>query len=878
MNGKLQRQIPNVEWRRWAKLFILLILFSLSSSLLSAQVPSDTLLTVARPDTLARPSDVDTVIVYSSKDSIVYSMRTRLMKLYGKGDLKYRNLGLKAERIDVNWDTANLSAEGVPDTADRSGKRFVGLPQLTDAGEKYDGSKIMYNFRTKKGKITLANTELEQGYYHGEEIKKVETDVLYVADGRYTTCALDHPHFYFFSPKMKVIVRDKVIAEPIYLYIADIPVFWLPFGVFPNKAGRRSGLIAPAYGQDVRRGHYLSHFGYYWALSDYYDLTTTFDWYARGGWLNRSLFRYALRYNFTGSVNASITRTHEGEPGDPDRTEQRDYNVSIFHNQQIDPSMRLDVNFTFSSGTYYRNFSSNLDEILRQNIISNATLSKSWEGTNRNLTLSIYRDQNLQTGAVEERLPTVSFTQGQVFPFRRETKSRGLTGATTEFAWYEMIGLTYSAQGQSNRSKQVQTIRSRVHPAQDSTSVETRQERLGIDHRVSLNIAPKLGYFTVSPFLSYNEKWYTKRIERDSTGTRDVNGFNAVRTFSTGVTASTRFYGMFQPQLFGITGIRHTVSPTLSFSYQPDFSEPKWGYYGTYRDTSGRTIKYSKHEREIFGGAPTGRQQSLNLSVGNLFEMKYQPADTSRKEEKIQLLNAGASISYNFVADSLRLSPLTISYRTDIGRYLNISAGTTYDFYVFDERAGVRVNRLNLTEKKYLADLTSVSFSLSTSLSGEKTTTPTEYPRQVQQEQDRASAFPAVPGQQQAYTDVYGQESADFSIPWNLSLTYTFSQTQNDPRQRFRSSSVNASLSFNLTDKWRFSASGSYDFIQKQFAAPSINIYRDLHCWEMSFSWFPQGFYSGYRLQLRVKAPQLQDLKIEKQSSARGIYSGWPVR
>jgi hypothetical protein len=679
---------------------------------------------------------------------------------------------------------------------------------------------------------------------------------------------------------MKVIVRDKVVAEPIYLYIADIPVFWLPFGVFPNKAGRRSGLIAPAYGKDARRGHYLSHFGYYWALSDYYDVTTTFDWYARGGWLNRSLLRYALRYNFTGSVNASISRTHEGEPGDPDRTEQRDYNVSVFHNQQIDPSTRLDVNFTFSSGTYYRNFSANLDEILRQNIISTATLSKSWEGTNRNLTLSIYRDQNLQTGAVEERLPSISFTQGQIFPFRRETKSRGLTGGSSDLSWYEMLGVTYGAQAQSNRSKQVQTVKSRVNPAQDSTTVETRQERLGVNHQVGVTIAPKLGYFTVSPFFSYNEKWYTKRIERDSTGTREVHGFSAVRTFSTGVSASTRFYGMFQPQHFGITALRHTVSPTLSFSYQPDFSEPRWGYYGTYRDTSGRTIRYNRYEREIYGGAPAGRQQSLSLSVGNLFEMKYQPADTGRKEEKIQLLNAGASVSYNFVADSLRLSPLSISYRTDIGRYLNISAGTTYDFYVFDEKVGARVNRFNLTEKQYLADLTSISLSLSTSFSGEKTSAPTQpiYPQQVQQEQQRASAAIGTPGQEHADTDFFGQESADFSIPWNLSLTYNFSQAQNDPRQKSRSSSVNASLSFNLTDKWRFSASGNYDFIQKQFAAPSVNIYRDLHCWEMSFSWFPMGFYSGYRLELRVKAPQLQDLKIEKQSSARGIYSGWPVR
>jgi hypothetical protein len=374
--------------------------------------------------------------------------------------------------------------------------------------------------------------------------------------------------------------------------------------------------------------------------------------------------------------------------------------------------------------------------------------------------------------------------------------------------------------------------------------------------------------------LSYNEKWYTKRIERDSAGTRDINGFSALRTYSVGVSASTRFYGILQPQILGVTGLRHTVTPSVSFSYQPDFSDPRFGYYGTYRDTSGRTVKYNIYEREIYGGAPAGRQQNLSLNIGNLFEMKYQSADTSLKEQKIQLLNANASIAYNFVADSLGLSPLTISYRTDIGRYLNISAGTTYDFYVFDTNAGTRVNRFNLSEKNYLADLTSVSLSLSTSLTGEKkqSSSPSTYPQKVQEEQARSSAHIVPPTQQQSTAGFYGEESADFSIPWSLGLNYVFSQNQNDPRQKIRSSSVNANLSFSLTENWRFSANGSYDFIQQQFAAPSINVYRDLHCWEMSFSWFPIGFYSGYRFELRVKAPQLQDLKLTKQSSTRGTY------
>lgn len=830
-------------------------------------VPKDTLFTGA--------SGVDTLVVYSAKDSIIYSMRTKSMDLFGKGELQYRAIGLKAERVKVNWNTATLSAEGIKDTADRKGKKLIGAPVMKDGGESYDGKTIQYNFRTKKGKIGVGETEIEGGFYHGEAIKKVEQDVLFVADGRYTTCDADHPHYYFLSPKMKVIVRDHIVAEPIYFYIADVPLFALPFGVFPNKSGRRSGLIAPAYGEDARRGRFLSHFGYYWAISDYMDLATTFDWFTRGGWLNRSLLRYGLRYHFTGSLSANVTNLHEGEPGDPGRTERRDYNVNIAHNQQIDPTSRLDVNFTFTSGTYFRNTSSNIDEILRQNVISNATYSKSWEESNRSLTLNMYRDQNLTTGDVEERLPSLSFTQGQLYPFRRQASSRGASGSgSSDFAWYEMIGLSYSGQAQSNRSKRFETIRSLTDPTVDSLTIEHRQERLGASHQISLTASPKAGPFNISPFVSYNEKWYNRSILRDSTGITDVSGFKAVRTYSAGLSASTRFFGMFQPQVFGITGIRHTVTPNVSFSYQPDFSHPRFGYYGRYIDRNGKEVKYSFFEREIYGGAGSGRQENISLNVGNLFEMKYLSADTVEPEKKIQLLNVGAGIAYNLAADSLRLSPLSLSYRTDIANVFNISASTTYDFYVFDEAAGGRVNRFLVKEKGYLADLTSVSFSLSTSLSGEKTTSAASstIPQDVRQAQDRADGMIGQPAQPQTYQGLFGEGTPDFSIPWNLTLSYTFSQSQQNPQQKFRSSNLNASLSFNLTENWRFSTSGSYDFTRKEFAAPSINIHRDLHCWEMNLTWFPIGFYRGYRFELRVKAPQLQDLKVTKQGSARGTY------
>ncbi|MDP2883806.1 MAG: putative LPS assembly protein LptD [Ignavibacteria bacterium] len=828
-----------------------------------------------RDSVASTTSGVDTVVTYLAKDSIVYSMSTRLMNLYGKSELRYQAIGLKAERVDVNWDTSTLNAQGIPDTSGKTGKKVIGAPVLVDGGETYNGSRIGYNFRTQKGKISVGDTEIEQGYYHGEEIKKVERDVLYVAGGRYTTCDAEHPHYYFYSPRMKVTLRNQVVAEPVYFYIADVPLFALPFGVFPNESGRRSGIIAPAYGADSRRGHYLSHFGYYWAINDYLDLSSTFDWFARGGWLNRSMFRYALRYDFTGSVSVNFTNLHSGEEGDPGRSEQRDYNIQINHNQQIDPTARLDVNFSFSSGSFFRNVSSNLDEILRQNIVSNATLSKTWEEGNRSLTLNLYRDQNLSTKDVEERLPSFSFNQGQFFPFRGTSKSRGsASDPGTEYGWYEMIGVSYNAQGQLNRSKRFLTV--------DGATVEQNDARGGINHQINITASPKAGHVSISPFMNYNEKWYSKSVEegferrdgRDTLIVRDINGFRAVRTFSTGLSASTRFFGIVQPQVFGITAIRHTVTPSLSLSYQPDFSDPRFGYFGTYVDTTGRTVRYNKFDREVYGGATSGRQENVSLSVGNLFEMKLRSTDTSQQEQKIQLMNIGASLSYNLAADSLRLSQLNLSYRTDIGSLLSLSASTSHDFYVFDPASKTRINKFLWSTGKYWPDLTSVSFSASTSLSGEKSqpSSSTSVPPNVVQEQQRASGQIAQPAQPRTYSGLFEPESPDFSIPWNLTLSYTFSQSQSNPSVKSRNSSVNASLSFNLTEKWKFTGSGSYDFVQKEFAAPSVTAYRDLHCWEMNFTWFPIGFYRGYRLELRIKAPQLQDLKVTKQGSARGTY------
>jgi lipopolysaccharide assembly outer membrane protein LptD (OstA) len=835
----------------------------------SALVRSDTLLradsTLVRTDSLARssPSGIDSVVSYAAVDSIVYDLSGRTMSLHGQGKIDYKELGLKAERVDINWNTSVLRAHGVPDPTDSTGVRIKGLPDLKDGAELYHGSVVSYNFKTKKGKIDLGKTEIEKGLYYGNAIKKVESDVLFVQDGKFTTCDLDHPHYYFGSPTMKVMVRDKVVARPIYLYIADVPVFALPFGVFPSERGRRSGLIAPAYGESGR-GRYLLHLGYYWAMNDYMDWSFRADGYTKGSYTFYSDYRYALRYLFSGTISGSYGRVVTRETTDPDYTEQKVFNLHLTHNQDFNPTTRMVVDFTFTSGSYYTQTSNSLNDLLRQNVISNATLSKYWEGTSNSMSINLHRDQNLKpdSGGVElsEILPSISFSHSMSYPFRSSKSNEG----SSKLQWYELIGVSYGGQFLNTRT------------TTNWVTYKQVDERRGVQHTISVNASPKAGYVTLSPFFNYTEKWYDKRIDRaydlqDSSLTTDnVKSLSAVRYFDMGVSASTKLYGIFQPGVFGIKGIRHQVVPSISYTYQPDFSKQTYGYWGRYTDVYGVEQKYSHYEREVFGGAPGEERQAISLRIGNVFEMKTAVDDTSNKENKFQLLNLDLSTSYNFARDSLKFDEVGVGFRTSIGQFLNIGGSTRYNLYKYEKTTvgattvGRRVNKFLLSEGRF-GDMTGFNISVGTRFSGEKHKTDAGPIRTPEDSLRQA--------QQSGYRGLYDQESPDFSIPWNLDLSWNFSQSRpGDPSVLYRSSGLTASLGFNLTENWKFTASANYDLINKEFAAPQVTVYRDLHCWEMNFSWVPIGTYKNFRLEIRLKAPQLQDVKVTKQQSSRDLF------
>ncbi|MCW9098315.1 MAG: putative LPS assembly protein LptD, partial [Ignavibacteriaceae bacterium] len=347
----------------------------------------------------------------------------------------------------------------------------------------------------------------------------------------------------------------------------------------------------------------------------------------------------------------------------------------------------------------------------------------------------------------------------------------------------------------------------------------------------------------------------------DSLITNDLKEISTVNTFDFGLSTSTKFYGMFNINSFGINAIRHTVTPSLSYTYSPDFSQPKWGYYGQYITANGEVINYNKYQKEVYGGAGAGEQQNLNFSVGNNFELKtlVDPTDTTSKEKKIQLLNITMGTGYNFAADSLNFADVSLNFRTQVSDLFDFSGSSRFTPYDYEGTTS-RINRYLVDAGKGLLRLTGLNFSISTNISGEK------FASSEKENSQNDDEFGLADEQSKSvYQGIYDQQNPDFTIPWSISLTYNYNLSRPTPEQSTTYSNLSGSLSFSLTRSWKFDVTGSYDFEQKEFAAPQVRISKDLHCWLMNLTWNPIGTYTGFRFEIRVKAPQLQDLKVTKQ-------------
>jgi hypothetical protein len=502
------------------------------------------------------------------------------------------------------------------------------------------------------------------------------------------------------------------------------------------------------------------------------------------------------------------------------------------------------------------------------------TLNKTWDESGTNMSINYYRNQNLTTNNIDEYLPNINFSKAIAYPFKGDNSD-----TETRQKWYEMIGYNYSGQFQNQRL----------------TSDGNLTIHGGILHNISISASPKVGYFTIAPSFNYTEKWYNKRSKQDYenvpvndpiTGqfshdslefvSKDINQLNFVRSFNMNVSAKTKIYGIFNPNLLGVQSIRHTLLPSVSYNYTPDFSKAGWGYYDSYTKPTGEVVRYDKFGDQIFGGAGSGETQSLNFALSNIYEMKMikSPTDTTKEQKKFQLLNLGASVNYNFSADSMKLSSLNLDYRTQVGDFLNLQGSSSYTFYdqvrKVDNVGTVSysdVNQFLSSHGKGLFRLTSLYFAISTTLSGDKLKGNEAKTTQNEKTDEGMQIAP-----KKTTTSIYDENTyPDLTIPWSLSLGYSYNLSKSDPVNSTSYSSLNASLNFSITKYWKFIIQGSYDFDKKEISAPEITIYRDLHEWEMNFTWRPTGLYSGFHFEIRLKAPELQDVKVTKSG---GILSG----
>lgn len=826
----------------------------------SAQHDIDTLMRVSK-------NGVDKVIKYKAKDSVAMDLTTRRAFLYSDGSIDYDSMLLMADRVEVDFDRHTLHAHGTEDT---TGK-VVGRPFFKQDGTDYHADTITFNYDTKKGIIQGVITQEGDGFLHGQKVKKINDSVMYLSGGSYTTCNYAHPHFALNFTKSKLIAGDKIVTGPAWLSIEDVPTpVALPFAFFPITHSRTSGVLIPSYGWQNYRGYYLRDGGYYFALGDNWDLALLGDIYTNLSWALEAKSNYYKRYKYKGAFDARYGITYEGIRGDSNTFNQyNDFKFTWTHEQdsKSNPYSRFSANVNLQSRNYNRNTSNRNDYF---NSTTTSSISYTTKlGSYLNLAISARESYNVQTGVMNIKLPSISLSSITIYPLRRANPVGG-------YRWWENISLSYVLNAENNIT------------AADS-ELFTRQTfdamQYGIHHSIPLSSSLKvLKFFNWTNSLTYNERWHWSTIDKSydaSTGTVTTDtlfGFRANRDFNFSSSLTTRIYGMFQYKYGPLKALRHVINPSIAFSYHPDFGAERFGWWRQYTDTTGYVHRYSIFQNSLYGGPPDGKSGSLRFSIGNNLEAKWQnPFDTTAEVKKIPLIeNLTLSMSYDFAKDSLNLSPLSVSGRTTLFRTLVLNYSGSFSPYVIDS-AG-RLHNEFLWEKErrlFRAESSTWSAQLSFSLNNKTFSKDGSSSSQGRP----TTAILQTPHNYNPVLMTGGY--VDFSVPWNLSISYTFSYVNTfvasimDMKSQ-TVQSINLSGNVSLTKNWRIAMTTGYDFVNKGMSYTTVDIYRDLHCWEMRFSWVPFGYYQSWFFQINIKADALRDVKYEKRQSYQennGYYS-----
>ena len=848
------------------------------------------------PDTSG--ADVDGPIQYQSQD-IDYDVANEYTDLHGDATIDYTDINLRAGFINVAWRKNLLKA--LPESK-RDTSYGVIRPEMIEAGkDTMFGDSIVYNLETRHGKIVRGTTKAEDGFYHGKEIRNQDTDIFYIDDAAYTTCDLDEPHFHFEMNKMKMINEDKVVARPIVLYIANIPIFGLPFGVFPHQKGRRhSGWIMPTYGTDSRWGGYINGLGYYWAPNDFYDSKFTMSLYDRDGITLRSRNNYVKRYAYSGSLDLETRQRFSGStlPQDRDiynlgKHRQSDYVVRWNHNQRMRNNQSAAVSASYySSGDYNRQTGIEQSQRLNQQAVSNATYSKRWPKSRNSLSLNLSSRRDLmaerkidqtsvfysdptragqQVNITNNTLPQLAFTHSQrsLFPTKAKKKK-----------WYNNINYNYSSRFNNNQKNYYEsesyslddtTTGFRWIMDKDENPVTNTFSDYIMSHSSGMSMSSKIfKYYNVSPSISLKSDWVNRSYSGsiDTSGQviqKEVKGFAARTTGSFNVSMNTQIYGMFPLKIGKINSIRHVISPSIGYSFRPDFSKEVFGanpgYYEVIQQDNGEVVYFDRFSGTLAGGTPRGESQSMNISMNNVFQAKIVDGD---KEKKQDLFSWRMGTSRNFVADEFQWSNISSSVRANISRKLNLDFSMTHDWYDFDKEKNMRINTFKTKGGVPTPRLINARFSTGFRFSGKRLSfdpedeeTTEEDTTETEERMDGANLlgrFGSVGNSGQKNTGDLWSTSASFSFAYN-------NANPNNPQKTFW---MSTNSTIQMTENWKVTYNARFNLINQDLVSHTFSVFRDLHCWEMSVNWTPNGYASGLYFKLNVKSPNLRDLKVEQ--------------
>lgn len=852
------------------------------------------------------------VVNYKAADSLVFSMGN-LAWLYGQTQVTYADIQLDAERMRLSLDSSLVHANGVPDSLGK----LNGKPVFKDNSGEYETREMSYNFKSAKGFIRDVTTQQGDGYVTGGTTKKMPDNDIFLADGKYTTCdQTECPHFYIQLTKARVRPNKNIVTGPAYLVVADVPLpLAIPFGFFPFTKSYSSGIIMPSYGADQTRGLYLRDGGYYFAINDYVDLSLKGEIYTKGSWGVSADTRYSVRYKFRGNMSFSYISTQNGDKGMPDATKATNMRLTWSHSQdsRFNPNMSLSASVNYTTSGFERSNTTSLysTEMTQSTKQSTVNLSYKIPNTQWNFSASMSIAQRTKDSTLQISLPDLNFSMGRWQPFKRKVR----VGAER---WYEKITTTYSGRlTNSIVAKEDQIFKKSL--VKDWTN--------GMQHNASVNATfTAMNYINITPSFTFTDRMYTHKTDqyydpgmRNRDGSyggiaKDtVYGFYNAYDFNTSISANTKLYGMYRPLWKSkLVAVRHLFTPSISFSYRPDFSDPMFGSWGSYMmpdeksPTGMKRVEYSYFEGYSMGTTSRGRSGSISLSLANNLEAKIRSDKDSTGYKKISLIdNLTTSISYNLVADSMRWSssiPVNATFKFGKNTTMNLSA--QFDTYMYDEN-GRHYDKPRWELGKF-PRLMSTGYSWSYSLNNQKLAKLFGRGGEEDENENDDNDFDNYD------EDGYVQEDLDptsieamqrateknakkapkrrsssddgymiWSVPWTLNFSYSmrfgYKGFNKEIREYDRGITHSATFSGTIqpTKGWNFSFNASYDFNLSKMTYLNFNCTRDMHCWALTASLNPMGQFASFNVNIAVKSQMLRDLKYEKTSVSRSNKIDW---